>query len=103
MTRFLRPTGPDAWDVHLDDEVIGTVRREADRYRALTRNGRIPMRNGSVLSADDNGIPHSWETRREPIHETPQEAAKLIVLAIQTSQAINAQIDMERANGWSTD
>lgn len=115
MTRFLRPTGTDTWDVYVDDEIIGSVRREGfyplggttddwqPVYKARTARNRIPMPNGSVLSADDNGVPHSYERRTEPLHSTLHDAAEMITLAVETGRILNEQIDYERANGWSTD
>jgi hypothetical protein len=97
LTRFLRPTGSDTWDVYLDGEVVGSVAREGDVYRALTTRGDVPMPNGSVLGTG------SWEKRQEPLHETAVDAARCIVLAVETGRSLNAQIAYERAHGWSTD
>ena len=103
-TRFLRPTGPATWDVYLDGERVGTVARRADgTFRGLTRTGKIPMPDGSVLATDDRLRLQSWEKRAEPRHLTPQDAAKLVVVAIETARALDAQYDYQRASGWSTD
>ena len=101
--RFLRPTGTGTWDVYGDGELIGTVSRTEDGFRALTARGRVPMPNGSVLSTDDEGRKHSWEDRDEPLHATAEDAARMIVLAVETGRILNAQVAYERAHGWSTD
>jgi hypothetical protein len=109
MSRFLRPSGSDTWDVYLDGEVVGSVRHEVvydrggttddyrDVYRAVTTRGGIPMPNGSVLGDG------SWEKREEPLHETAVDAARCVVHAVETGRILNAQIAYERAHGWSTD
>jgi hypothetical protein len=115
--RFLRPTGPGTWDVYLGGEVVGTVARDVwyepggttdDHhviYRGTTVGGNVPMPDGSVLSTEprDSRRPASYEKRREPLHRTPEEAAKLVVLAVETGRILSDQIAYERAHGWSTD
>ena len=101
--RFLRPTGPGTFDVYGDGELIGTVSRTVLGFKARTANGHVPMPNGSVLSTDDGGRPLTFEKRKEPVHATAEDAAKMIVLAVETSRIINAQVAYERAHGWSTD
>jgi hypothetical protein len=88
MTRFLRPTGEDAFDVIVNGEVAGRVYRDEERHRISAAKWHFTARNGDT---------HIFGFM------TPQEAAASMVETQEAGGAGAVQIDYERANGWSTD